>query len=68
MEAQLRAMGFEVKRVHSDKGMEFQAGPVQRWATQRGIAWSTTGADDFRRNGRVEATIGRLKSLTTTLL
>ena len=65
MEAQLRAMGFEVKRVHSDKGMEFQAGPVQRWATQRGIAWSTTGADDFRRNGRVEATIGRLKSLTT---
>ena len=68
MEAQLRSMGFEVKRIHSDKGMEFQASSVQRWSSQRGIAWSTTGADDFRRNGRVEAAIGRIKGLTTTLL
>ena len=68
MEAQLRSMGFEIKRIHSDKGMEFQASPMQKWAAQRGITWSTTGADDFRQNVRVEAAIGRIKGLTTTLL
>ena len=66
--ARIGGLGYKIHRVHSDKGREFMARSVQRWAATRGYYWSNTGADNWKSNGRVESCIGRLKGMTTTLL
>ena len=68
MVARIAGLGYKIHRVHSDKGQEFMAKSVQRWASARGFLWSNTGGDNWKSNGRVESCIGRLKGTTTTLL
>ena len=66
--ARVAGLGYKVVRIHSDKGKEFMGKNVQKWASSRGLVWSNTGGDNWKANGRVEAVIGRLKGLTTSLL
>ncbi|CAE7684621.1 RE1, partial [Symbiodinium necroappetens] len=68
VEARIRALGYTVQRIHSDKGLEFSNTLFNAWAAERGILVSSTSGDDYKANGRVEASIGRMKQMVTTQL
>ena len=68
MLAQLRYEGFMVRRLHSDRGREFNNGVVQRLCRQRDLYQTFTQGDDPQQNGRVESYHARLKGKTRTLL
>ena len=58
---QLRVMGYELRRIHTDRGGEFFGQGLIRWAAARGIEKTTT-ARDSKANGRVERAIQEMKS------
>ena len=68
MLAQLRYEGFMVRRLHSDRGREFNNGVIQRLCRQRDLHQTFTQGDDPQQNGRVESYHARLKGKTRTLL
>ena len=68
MIAHLRYEGFMLRRLHSDRGREFNNGLVQRLCRQRDLYQTFTQGDDPRQNGRVEGYHARLKGKTRTLL
>ena len=68
MFGQLRYEGFMVRRLHSDRGREFNNGVVQRLCRQRDLYQTFTQGDDPQQNGRVEGYHARLKAKTRTLL
>ena len=68
MLAHLRYEGFMVRRLHSDRGREFNNGVVQRLCRQRELHQTFTQGDDPQQNGRVESYHARLKGKTRTLL
>ncbi|CAE7580175.1 RE2, partial [Symbiodinium sp. CCMP2456] len=65
---QVRRLGLVVKRVHTDCGREFVNKAFRALCADRGLVRTTTGGDNFRSNGRVEALVGRAKSAVRTLL
>ena len=58
---QLRVHGYEIRRLHSDRGGEFFGRGVQKWATARGILRTST-ARDTKANGRAEKAIQEVKA------
>ena len=52
----LQVDGFEVQRVHTDRGKEFR-GQFQTWAMNRSLVVSRTAGDDPRANGRAEVAV-----------
>ena len=65
---QVRRLGLVVKRVHTDCGREFVNKGFRALCRDRGFVRTTTGGDNFRSNGRVEALVGRAKNGVRTLL
>ncbi|CAE7867461.1 unnamed protein product, partial [Symbiodinium necroappetens] len=65
---QVRRLGLVVKRVHTDCGREFVNKSFRAMCADRGFIRTTTGGDNFRSNGRVEALVGRAKNAVRTLL
>ena len=68
MIAQLKYEGFMLRRLHSDRGREFNNAQVHRLCRQRDVYQTFTQGDDPKQNGRVEAFHARLKGRTRTLL
>ena len=58
----LRADGFHMTRIHSDRGKEFR-GKFQAWAESRGFITTRTAGDDPRANGRAEVAVQAVKSM-----
>ncbi|CAJ1424780.1 unnamed protein product [Effrenium voratum] len=58
----LRADGYPVARMHTDKGREFQNHTLKKWCGNRDIWKTSTAGDNFKANGRVEVTIQKIKS------
>ena len=58
---QLRVHGYEIRRLHSDRGGEFFGRGVQKWAAARGILRTST-ARDTKANGRAEKAIQEVKA------
>ena len=58
---QLRVLGYELRRIHTDRGGEFFGQGLIKWAAARGIEKTTT-ARDSKSNGRVERAIQEMKS------
>ena len=65
---QVRRLGLVVKRVHTDCGREFVNKSFRALCADRGLIRTTTGGDNFRSNGRVEALVGRAKNAVRTML
>ena len=57
----LRVDGYNVNRIHTDRGKEFM-GAFKRWIKYRGIIATRTPGDDARSNGRVEVAVQSLKA------
>lgn len=57
----LRADGYNVNRIHTDRGKEFM-GTFKKWARARGIITTRTAGDDARANGRVEVAVQSVKA------
>ena len=68
MLSQIQYEGFMVRRVHSDRGREFNNAGVRRLCSQRNLYQTFTQGDDPKQNGRVEGFHARLKGKTRTLL
>ena len=64
----LKYEGFHIRRVHSDRGREFNNSLVHRLCRQRDLYQTFTQGDDPQQNGRVEGYHARLKGKTRTLL
>ena len=58
----LKADGFEVLRIHTDRGKEF-GGKFQSWAMNRGLVVTRTAGDDPRANGRAEVAVQFVKGM-----
>ena len=56
MVMRLRADGFHLTRIYSDRGKEFR-GKFQAWAESRGILMTRTAGDDPCANGRAEVAV-----------
>ena len=56
----LKADGYHVGHIHSDRGHEFQ-GHFKQWARVRGIHLTRTSGDDPRGNGRAEVCVKAIK-------
>ena len=65
---QVRRLGLVVRRVHTDCGREFVNKAFRALCADRDMVKTTTGGDNFRSNGRVEALVGRAKNAVRTLL
>ena len=68
MLSQIQYEGFMVRRLHSDRGREFNNSGVHRLCGQRTIFQTFTQGDDPQQNGRIESFHARLKNKTRTLL
>ena len=65
---QIHALGMTVRRIHSDRGREFNNDGMKKFCVARSIIKTTTTGDDFKMNGRCESFIGRGKNAVRTLL
>ena len=65
---QVRKLGLTVKRVHTDCGREFVNRGFRALCADRGLVRTTTGGDNYKSNGRVEALVGRAKNAVRTML
>ena len=65
---QVKQLGLAVKRVHSDCGREFTNKGFRALCADRGLIRTTTGGDNYKSNGRVEALVGRAKNAVRTML
>ena len=68
MLSQIQYEGFMVRRVHSDRGREFNNSGVHHLCGQRNLFQTFTQGDDPQQNGRIEGFHARLKNKTRTLL
>ena len=68
MRTQALHLGFDVRRLHTDRGREYNNAGLKAWCAEHSIIKTLAFAEEHQGNGRVEATIGRIKSLTRTFL
>ena len=64
----LERRGHSVKRLHSDRGKEFDNKAMAQWCLNHDIYQTFAEAEDHRANGRVESAINVAKCRTRTLL
>ena len=68
MYAAARSEGFDVRRVHSDRGREFMNSQMRSWCSRHGLHKTYSIAEEHQSNGRVEGTIQRVKCKVRTIL
>ena len=68
MVAKLRWWGFEVTRLHSDRGRELVSTALRRWAVSHGLYKTLSSPDEPQANGRAEAAVGWVKRKARALL
>ena len=64
----LRAEGFPIHTIHTDRGREFVNGRVKAWMKSRNLSHSTNAGEDPKANGRIERAVGVIKSRVRRLL
>ena len=65
---QLKADGFPVQTMHTDRGREFVNKKMKTWLRSRGVLHSTNAGEDPRGNGRAERAVGQVKRMVRRLL
>lgn len=68
MYLQLRADGFQIQQIHTDKAREFVAKGLVAWCKNRSIYKTTTSGDSPQQNGRAERAVQYVKARIRTLL
>ena len=68
MVMQIQILGLTVRRIHSDRGREFNNEALKKFCGVRSFIKTTTTGDDYKMNGRCEGFIGRGKNAVRTLL
>ncbi|CAE7942340.1 TY5A, partial [Symbiodinium sp. KB8] len=66
--ADVKALGYPVTRLHSDRGGEFRGNLVRRWALAQGMWPTTTSGSDSAANGVAESGVRYLKRRARILL
>ncbi|CAE7633410.1 RE1 [Symbiodinium sp. CCMP2592] len=64
----VKALGYPVTRLHSDRGGEFRGHLVRRWALSQGMWPTTTSGSESASNGVAEAGVRYLKRRARVLL
>ena len=64
----LRTEGYPIHTIHTDRGKEFMNGRVKAWMKSRNLTHSTNSGEDPKANGRIERTVGLIKSRVRRLL
>ena len=64
----VKALGYPVTRIHSDRGGEFRGNLVRRWALASGMWPTTTSGSDSAANGVAESGVRYLKRRARILL
>ncbi|CAE7197715.1 GIP [Symbiodinium sp. CCMP2592] len=64
----VKALGYPVTRLHSDRGGEFRGHLVRRWALSQGMWPTTTSGSESASNGVAEAGVRYLKRRARILL
>ncbi|CAE7382490.1 unnamed protein product [Symbiodinium sp. CCMP2592] len=65
---EVKALGYPVTRLHSDRGGEFRGNLVRKWALSQGMWPTTTTGSDSAANGVAEAGVRYLKRRARVLL
>ena len=68
MYASAKAEGFDVRRLHSDRGREFNNNQMRAWCARHGIHKTLAIPEEHQSNGRAEGAIMRAKGKIRTLL
>ena len=68
MRAEALNLGFEVRRIHTDRGREYQNAGLRAFCNQHSIVKTLAFAEEHQSNGRVESLIGRVKAKTRVFL
>ncbi|CAE7225349.1 GIP, partial [Symbiodinium sp. CCMP2456] len=68
MRAEAMNLGFSVRRLHSDRGREYNNAALKGWCAQHSIVKTMAFAEEHQGNGRVESTIGRIKAKARTFM
>ena len=68
MYASARADGFDVRRVHSDRGREYNNNQLRAWCARHGLHKTYSPPEEHQGNGRAEGAIMRVKSRTRAIL
>ncbi|CAE7852855.1 unnamed protein product [Symbiodinium microadriaticum] len=66
--ADVKALGYPITRIHSDRGGEFRGNLVRRWALSQGMWPTTTSGSDSAANGVAESGVRYLKRRARILL
>ncbi|CAE7178911.1 unnamed protein product, partial [Symbiodinium necroappetens] len=64
----VKALGYPVTRIHSDRGGEFRGNLVRKWALSQGMWPTTTSGSDSAANGVAESGVRYLKRRARILL
>ena len=65
---QLRADGFQIQQLHTDKAREFVAKGLVAWCRNRNIYKTSTSGDSPQQNGRAEKAVQYVKARIRVLL
>ena len=65
---QLKADGFHVRQIHSDRGGEFLSRKMDSWCKARDIVHTFTPGTDPQMNGRAERAVMEVKNRVRTIL
>ena len=68
MHARAKAEGFDVRRLHSDRGREYNNKSLRDWCARHAVHKTLAVAEEHQGNGRAEGAIFRVKSKTRTIL
>ena len=68
MHARAKAEGFDVRRLHSDRGREYNNKSLRDWCARHSVHKTLAVAEEHQGNGRAEGAIMRVKNLTRTIL
>ncbi|CAE7902625.1 unnamed protein product [Symbiodinium sp. KB8] len=68
MVVDVKALGYPVTRIHSDRGGEFRGNLVRKWALSQGMWPTTTSGSDSAANGVAESGVRYLKRRARILL
>ena len=68
MYAAAKAEGFDVRRIHSDRGREFHNNQMRTWCARHGLHKTVALPEEHQSNGRADEAIMREKSRIRTIL
>ncbi|CAE7730336.1 GIP, partial [Symbiodinium necroappetens] len=68
MHARAKAEGFDVRRLHSDRGREYNNKSLRDWCARHSIHKTFAVAEEHQGNGRAEGAIMRVKNKTRVIL